>query len=833
MPPPRGTLTQFLLRAALALALCLALFGLVERWTGPDLPFRLRHLRVIPNQASEPGQIAPLMAGDRLLGIAGITPQRDHPALSILAARARHGPVKLAVERDGSRLELTLRPSTPGPMRRLGWTLRTLGALLVIFMGAMVHFRRRDPLGNVFLLLTLLVGSLFALHPRLGSAPWRQMLEWESDLVGLLLAPLLLHFLILFPEQRPRRQWLGWLLYLPVAILGAADTVAISADAPYSGWPMALQGAALAHSGLFLLAGIAVLVLKAVRRKHRRERHRLRLVLVGAALGLLPLAVFQFLHEMLPGRRLLLADWTPLFLTFPPLSFALGILGRDLQALNRLARRALALLMAGGVLVLVFLGMRLLLFQAFGTSSHVAEAMFLDLVSLGAGLAAFQLLRRRLRRARGESGDLLLDSRRWLAPPRYFRSRAELQRSLLPRLGGDIGAAWVICLEPDGQGAWVVCDGWRREGGPPQSLPLPPTGTAYRLPAGLERALLAGSRRILAVEQWDPYWAETLMGSEALPFCQERDWNLLAAVRGEGGQPPLILVLGPAVERSLYPSAVLDGLEGLLPTLELLLRSLGLLEQATHEEQLRTELDLARSIQQRLLPQTPPSLPHLEITGRVLSSSEVGGDYFDWLELPGQRVGLALGDASGHGIPAALLISSVALAFRSEAAGGASPERVVTAMNSGLASLAAGSDDPARVFSCFVYALYEPAGGTLRYCNAGMPAPWLFRGDGARVERLDRGGGPMGLDPAMRYRSGVLRMRPGDLLFLRSDGLEDQEDAAEIPYGPRRLQEYIDLQRRQAGNVNLLAEALMAELLAYAGGRSRDDISFVIMRLAP
>ena len=833
MAHPRASLTPLLLRGALALALLLALSGLVERWTGADLPFRLRHLRVIANQSSAPEQIAPLAPGDRLLAVAGDAPHRDHPAMSRIASLARRGPVSLAVERDGSRRKLSLAPSPPGPLRRLGWTLRTLGALLVILMGAMVHYRRRDPLGNAFLLLTLLVGSLFALHPRLGEAPWRQLMEWEADMVGLLLAPLLLHFLILFPEQRPRRRWLPWLLYLPAGILGAVDTVAIIADAPYGGWPMALQGLALVHSGLFLMAGLAVLVLKAVRRKHRRERHRLRLVLLGAALGLLPLAVFQFLHEAMPGRRLLLADWTPLFLTFPPLSFALGILGRDLQALHRLARRALALLVSGGALVAAFLTTRLLLFQALGASSHVAEEMFLDLVALAAGLTAFQLLKRRLRRAGGASGDPFLDSRRWLAPPRYFRSRDELQRSLLPRLGWDSGAAWIISLEPDGAGAWTVREGWRREGGPPQSLPLPPIGTPYHLPAGLESALLAGSRRLLAVEQWDPYWAETIMGPEALPFCHERDWNLLAAVRGEGEQPPLILVLGPVAEGTLYPASVLDGLEGLLPTLELLLRNLGLLEQATHEEQLRTELDLARSIQQRLLPQAPPALPGLAITGRVLSSSEVGGDYFDWLELPGQRVGLALGDASGHGIPAALLISSVALAFRSEAAGGAPPERVLTAMNAGLASLAAGSDEPARVFSCFVYVLYDPSSGTLRYCNAGMPSPWLFRGDGSRIERLDRGGRPLGLDPTTRYRSGVLRGRPGDLLFLRSDGLEDQEDAAEIPYGSRRLQEFLELQREQAGSVDLLAEALMAELLAYAGGRSRDDISFVIMRLSP
>lgn len=831
MPPPRGSLIQLLLRAALGLALLLALSGLVERWTGPDLPFRFRHLRVIPNQASEPGQIAPLAAGDRLLAIDGATPQRDHPALGLLATRLRRGPVELVVERDGTPREVVLRPSPPGPMRRLGWVLRTLAALLVILTGATVRFRRRDPLGTVFLLLTLLLGSLFALHPRLGAAPWRQLLEWEADMVGLLLAPLLLHFLILFPEQRPRGRWLPWLLYLPAAILGVVDTVAIGADAPYGGWPLVLQSAALAHSGLYLLAALAVLVLKAVRRKHRRERHRLRLVLVGAAVGLLPLAVFQFLHEMLPGRRLFLADWTPLFLTFPPLSFALGILGRDLQALNRLARRGLALFLAGGALVLAFLGARLLLRQVFGASTHFAEELFLDLLALGTGLAAFQLLRRRLRSAGAAIGDPFRDTRRWLAPPRYFRSRAELQRSLLPRLGWDSGAAWALCLEPDGEGAWVVRDGWRREGGPPRSLPLPPTGTAYRMPEGLERALLADSRRLLAVEQWDPYWAETLMGPAALPFCQEWDWSLLAAVRGEGGQRPLVLVLGPSVEGSLYPAAVLDGLEGLLPTLELLVRNLGLLEQATHEEQLRTELDLARSIQQRLLPHARPALPDLQITGRVLSSSEVGGDYFDWLELPDRRVGLALGDASGHGIPAALLISSVALAFRSEAAGGATPERVLAAMNAGLSGLAAGSGDPARVFSCFVYALYDPATGTLRYCNAGMPSPWLFRGDGSRVERLGRGGGPLGLDPAMRYRSGVLRLRPGDLLFLRSDGLEDQEDAAEIPYGDRRLAEYLEMQRRRAGSVDVLAEALMAELLAYAGGRSRDDISFVIMQL--
>jgi serine phosphatase RsbU (regulator of sigma subunit) len=298
---------------------------------------------------------------------------------------------------------------------------------------------------------------------------------------------------------------------------------------------------------------------------------------------------------------------------------------------------------------------------------------------------------------------------------------------------------------------------------------------------------------------------------------------------GGDGDHPALLVMGPVRRRSLYDADIIEGLQRLVAPLELHLRNLSLVALASREERLRSEMELARSIQLDLLPRHTPRLPWIELAGRMRTSSEVGGDYYDFLELDEHRLGLALGDATGHGVPAAMLIASVAVAFHAQAAEGLAPAAVLAGMNQSLGRLVADRSRRRGAFAGFFYGLVERESSLLRYTNAGMPAPWLFRRDG-RLERLRRGGQLLGVEEGQAYLQGVLRLHPGDLLFLRSDGLEDQQDHAEEAFGEARLASW--LQMRTAEDLEGLADELLEELTHFGGGQQSDDISFVFMRIA-
>ena len=826
MQNPGTFMGRLLPRLAAGLALLLAVAGLAERWSGPDISFRLHNLRVIARDSATDAQLRPLAAGDRLRSVGGVDLRRDLPSMAALADGARRGPVLVEYERAGQLRAEYLRLHPPSPARRFGLALRTLAAVLVFLTGLWVSRRRRDSLSRLFLILTILTGSIFALIPRVLASPWSGLLESFNDLVVLFLPPVFLHFLIHFPERRPRPWNLRLLIYLPTAVLAVFVLAAISRDLALGSRLLLLQRLASLNAALLLLGCLAILALKALRRKHRRERYRVRRVLFGALLSLLPLAIFQLLHQLLPGRHLQMSVWTPLFLTILPLSFAYGILGPNLTALNRRADILRRFLLVGGGLLLIFLAARLFLHQVWGPSARLAADIISDLLSLSAALLFMPFLLKRTRRTQRErEDDPFRDCARWLAPPRFFTEPGELRQSLLPRLGWDSGASWVLWLEKKDEQRWIVLERWRREGGSPQSITLPEIESTFTLPAGLERTLLTGPK-LLAVEQWDPYWAESLMGSEALPYCKQRDWALLRAL-GVDSKHPAVLLFGPSAYEALYHVAVLEGFEELCTTLELHLRNLSLLAQATREEQLRTELDLARNIQHRLLPHRTPRISGVELAGRIVASREVGGDYYDFLSPPDGQLGLALGDATGHGIPAALLISSVALAFHSQAAGGSPPELVLSEMNRALCSLVA-DHRPSGVFAGFIYAQFDPGTGILGFCNGGMPPPWVLRA-GGRWERLRRGGFLLGMSEEGIYQRGMLRLRRGDLLFIRSDGLEDQENSREEEYGEARLLGW--LKRSQHLGLEKLSDRLIEEIAGFSGGNREDDISFVFMRM--
>ncbi|HET7872992.1 MAG TPA: GAF domain-containing SpoIIE family protein phosphatase, partial [Terriglobales bacterium] len=251
-------------------------------------------------------------------------------------------------------------------------------------------------------------------------------------------------------------------------------------------------------------------------------------------------------------------------------------------------------------------------------------------------------------------------------------------------------------------------------------------------------------------------------------------------------------------------------------------------EEVAQRERMNREVEIAREVQERLFPQELPAIEGLDYCGACRPALGVGGDYYDFLALPGGQLGIAIGDVSGKGIGAALLMASLQASLRSEAA--RAPERLAPVV-SNVNRLVYQASTSNR-YATFFYAQYYPARHELTYVNAGHNAPMLFRRQGEewRVTRLATGGAVVGLLENFPYEQETLRLEPGDLLVAFTDGISEAMNPADEEWGEERLAETVKISSGMKARD--LLEHLMSAADAFAAGASQhDDMTLVVMRV--
>lgn len=241
------------------------------------------------------------------------------------------------------------------------------------------------------------------------------------------------------------------------------------------------------------------------------------------------------------------------------------------------------------------------------------------------------------------------------------------------------------------------------------------------------------------------------------------------------------------------------------------------------ERFLARELQQAAEIQRRLLPENPPPVPGLELAGHNAPSRTVGGDYYDFFPQPDGRVGLAVADVSGKGMPAALLMSSLHAFVQVLAEDLGDLSRLMGRLNRLLAARSLSN----RFVSMFL-GILDPATGKLEYSNAGHNPPVLARASG-EIEWLEGGGPILGVFPATVYEQCERVLAPGDTLVLYSDGVTEITSPSGEEYGEDRLTALLVERRDRSASdiVDDLREALAAWT---AGAPPVDDITVVVAR---
>ena len=284
-----------------------------------------------------------------------------------------------------------------------------------------------------------------------------------------------------------------------------------------------------------------------------------------------------------------------------------------------------------------------------------------------------------------------------------------------------------------------------------------------------------------------------------------------------------ILLLG----RASYSASQKRALRNCAGQFALLMENARLTERVVAQEKVNRDVQLATEVQKRLFPDKPPATTAVTLAGISLPARSVGGDYYDFLDLGGQRIGIALADVAGKGVPAALIMSVVQASLRI----------LATQENGSLASLAAKLNrllhrsTGSNAYATFFYGEIDEAKRQLRYVNAGHNPPCLLRCAADRsIEELPAGGTVIGLFPQSSYEESTVNLYPGDVLIAFTDGVPEALNPKEEEFGEERLK---DLLRQVADlEVDEIVSQIASRLKSWIHDAEQfDDLTFIVMKV--
>ena len=698
--------------------------------------------------------------------------------------------------------------------------LRVLVHLGYLVVGFWAFLRRPDSAGvRALTLFCLAMVALMTVGVQVLPASYAGFDIPGQRSLGIFLTGFLLFFgsfwlnlAVLFP--RPigflrRRPWVAYgLIYvLPVAVLlGQLLDLRL---------PPFLPALAVA---LVIGAGFTVLATRRSRTTDPLERRQLALVSFGTGLGLgalLLVVLINFVPGLGPrlGRLFMVGAVIFAFLCMliSPISFLYAFGRYRLLEVEGRIRRGTRFAAVTVILLAAFVGV------LFGVSELLLKVLRVEsrtptvAVAMVSALGFFPVLRRthRLvedrfyperRRLRALLNDLLTATS---AMP----DRAALWTHLQDRLQTGLGVSRVIPLVFDDEARAFVNPAGRM-------APLDAQGV-------LVRELVVTGR---------PHMVDELRAAERIEIPGDLDrWlttekvSLLLPMMVHGRLRG-ILALAFDQEFENLAAEELSLLASVASQVGLQSENLRLLEENIEKRHLAEQLATARRVQQRFLPQELPVTPGLDVVATCVSSLEVAGDYYDVIPLGKGRTLLAIGDVSGKGAGAAMIMANVQASLRALSGFKVELSQAVTQLN----DVIYGNTETGQ-FITFFAAIYDPAGGTLTYVNAGHNPPRIVR-SGGEVISLDAGGPILGVLPNLRYEQVQVRVRPGDLFLSFTDGVTEARSPDDLEFGEDHLVWLV----REHGTEPLerIPETIQQAVEAHTGSTSfADDLTLLIARV--
>lgn len=779
-------------------------------------------LRVAP---AGPAERAGVRAGDRIVAVDGRPVPRMMEYYAATAGRYRLEPLELELERDGRTVSAVLQPVRPPQAAMITQYTQWISGLAFLLIGWWVLARRADPVARHFFAMCAIFAFFLIDVPDIGRLDFVLAKAHARALLQYLLPAYMLRFFLQFPSPwhpGPRlgaaARWLAapaWLLFA-----AAIATEALRGTRP-AGAPEAVLGAvSLVYMIAYFLLGLARFGRNAFRRDRPIRRTKMLVILAGLSAGLVPFVISMALGSLAPGASAPHLSYLGLSLLLVPASFALAIMRYGALDTAFVVRIGLIYGALTGLVVIGYLLVTVAVGTFLSTRFDVDSSHVLVLLVAATALVVAPL-RGRVQR--------LVD----LAFYPSRRANREAIARLADRLTGlieadavleHLGASLGELFRP--RSFAIVLAG----GGTARGFSARAGWTAGRALAGDVlpgdnplTGLLDRVRRPVFREELEDFSPGGEGADAAWRYLRDLDAELLVPLVS-GNRLLGFLALGAKAGGQLYGQEDVANLQALAVQAGPVVESRQLYEERLRVRRLETELEVARGIQANLLPVAPLETPHALVCGRNEPCRTVGGDYFDYFTMDGGRLALAIGDVAGKGIPAALMMSSLRVAFRLAAERGDSPRAVVGRMNPVVASLVGEGS-----FICFFYAVWDPASGLLAYSNAGMEPPVLLRATAPGRQYLRKGGPVLGVEPGFAYREGTVRLEPGDRIFLYTDGLTEQRDPEGNFFDAERLLALVE------GAAERHPTAVLAHVFAtvdaYGHQRRSDDQTAMLFQV--
>jgi phosphoserine phosphatase RsbU/P len=704
---------------------------------------------------------------------------------------------------------------------------------------------------RAWLLLALMLSFAGFFNP--GAESWEPGLRdfgaaYSQIMTGFLPIWLVL-FGLYFPEpfpatsRRARWSWLRWLLIVPLAVSAAGDAVtvvgALENNASVLWLNRLFEPIAGVLRWMYYSAGLILVVALAIKfhlAQSPDARRRLRLLFIGAIAGVAPVVTLR-IAALLMGvnAEQYFPPWLSvlaylMFFLFP-ITLAYVILVQRAMDVKVVIRQGLKYALAQRGIRAIRVVLAIVLWAAIASAASNAGkgSRTAYLILAAGGLLWFTI--RRLIEVLGA----------WI--DRHFFRDAYNAEQLLAELGETVRSIietrplLATVTERISQSLHVPRIAVLLNGnGPYQPVyalgyePVP--SVAFPENAGTVRQLRE-QREPARVYFDDPTsWIYTGAGmnEEERQRLAEFQPELLLPLSGKDQLFGFISLSQKLSEQPYSPNDVrllqsVAAQTGLALEVARLTTAIG--EEIAQRERLNREVEIAREVQERLFPQELPSVAGLDYCGACRPALGVGGDYYDFLGLPRNRLGIALGDVSGKGIAAALMMASLQASLRAEASRGADDLAAVIRKVNRLLYEAS----TANRYATFFYAQYDAASRRLTYVNAGHNPPLLFRaGKNGAVTRLEVGGMVVGLLKDFAYSQDVIPLNAGDVLVAYTDGITETMNMADEEWGEENLIKVIqECDSLSAGD--MIARIMQAADRFAAGAKQHDDMTITVLRI--
>ena len=772
--------------------------------------------------------------------------QRRSGQLDEIIARSRPGdtvhvvlstPSGLAIEKDVKIPSELVSDYPSAANTALSLCLYVVIPLVCLGLGFTVAFiRPRDP--NAWILLLMLV----CFSVSISSPDWHRSFPdlsffWEVFCNTTWAAAMLL-FAVNFPERFPpdrRVPWIKYLLIVPTALFDLIFWVIIwtwnhSIDAALQWRPLLihLYSWRLISQMLCVTAFFAVLGFKSGMKEAPDSRRRLRILQTGASIGLTPTFLI-IVYGLIRGTDIFEGIPWPLevtalcMLALFPITLAYVIIVERAMDLRVVLRQGVKYGLARGGLWLV--RTMLVVFAVYVFSSHVSQSV--RPWAVGFAVAGLAIIRRR----NTEKASAWLDRKFFreaydaetvlselaVEAGRYVEIDPLLEK-VAQRISDTLHVSDIVILVRDGN---VYRTRYSTRLGEPMDIPA----SSHLLAApGEHEAPLQ-----VYFDKPQP-WIRALNAEELQTLDYMRS-ELLLALRGrgnQGGQIIGIMSLGPKKSQEPYSKTDIRLLQAIAVQMGWALENsrlaASLATEAAHREVMNRELEIAREVQERLFPQKFPKIAGIDCWGYCRPARGVGGDYFDFIELPDGRLGIAIGDVSGKGIAAALLMASLQASLRGQTMAGVDD---LAALMVNVNKLVYDASQSNR-YATFFYAEFDPHNNLLSYVNAGHNPPVILRG--AEVLRLEASGPVVGLLPAVGYAMELCQLLPGDIFVGYTDGISEAMNEQDEEWDEDRFIAAAHAVANEGSRA--MIEGIFRRADAFTGAaRQYDDMTLLAMKL--